>query len=171
MEIISLFLKEMENEAATTRKMLSIIPADAFDWRPHPKSMTIRHLAGHIAELPSWASLAINSNELDFAVNKYEEPQVNTVAEVLEIFEQSLAAGKAALESVTEDELLPDWTLRNGDIVYVVTPKHEMIRTAFCQIVHHRAQLGVYLRLLDVPIPGSYGPSADEKQVYDTVQA
>ncbi|SHN11087.1 DinB family protein [Mucilaginibacter sp. OK098] len=162
MEIIPMLLKEMEQEAQTTRKMLERVPNDKFDWQPHVKSMTIRKLAGHIAELPSWVSMTINTDHLDFADNPYTQPVINNTTELLALFEKSLAEGKAELEKTNEDELIKNWTLRNGDQVYSVSQKVEIIRMTYCQIVHHRAQLGVFLRLLDVPIPGSYGPSADD---------
>ncbi len=87
---------------------------------------------------------------------------VNNTAEIVDLFERSLAEGKASLSSATEDDLLPTWTLRNGSHVLAVMSKYELVRHAYAQTIHHRAQLGVYLRLLNVPIPGSYGPSADE---------
>ena len=162
MEIIPMLLKEMDQEAQTTRKMLERVPNDKFDWQPQVKSMTIRRLATHIAELPSWVSMAILTDHLDFADNPYAPTVVNNTAELLALLEKSLAEGKAELEKTNEEELLKNWTLRNGEEVYSVSLKVEIIRMAYCQIVHHRAQLGVFLRLLDVPIPGSYGPSADD---------
>lgn len=155
-------LAEMEQEAQTTRKMLSRVPNDKYDWRPHEKSMTVRQLATHIAEIPSWVSLALNTSELDFAAGDYKPTEINTTDELLKHFETNLAEGKERLARATEDELLPNWTMRSGDEIYDVSPKGKVIRMSYCQIVHHRAQLGVYLRLLNVPIPGSYGPSADE---------
>lgn len=162
MLIIPMLLNEMEQEAQTTRKMLSRVPNDKYDWKPHPKSMSVRQLATHIAELPGWVSLALNTSELDFAQNPYQPVTINNTDELLGYFEKSLEGGKTDLEKAKEEDLLPGWVLRNGDDIYVHTTKGEMIRTAYSQIVHHRAQLGVFLRLLDVPIPGSYGPSADE---------
>ncbi len=162
MEIIPMLLKEMEQEAQTTRKMLSRVPNDKYDWQPHEKSMTIRRLATHIAELPGWVSMAINTDELDFADNPYKPVEINDTAALVALFEENYADGSAQLAKTNEDELLRNWTLRNGDLVYSVRTKDEIIRMAFSQTVHHRAQLGVFLRLLDVPIPGSYGPSADE---------
>lgn len=162
MSMIQQLVKEMKQEAATTRKMLERVPDDKYDWAPHEKSMTVRRLATHIAELPGWVSMALNTSELDFANNPYEVKKVNTTTELLDYFSRTLADGLESLSRATEEDLLPDWTLRNGDQVYSVTSKGEVIRMSFSQIVHHRAQLGVFLRLLDVPIPGSYGPSADE---------
>ena len=162
MEIIPMLLKEMDQEAQTTRKMLALIPDDKYDWQPHPKSMTIERLSNHIAELPSWVSMALTTDELDFAAGGYKPTNVTNNKALLEFFERSFADGKSHLEATNETELLKKWTLRNGEQVYNVYTREEVIRVAFCQIVHHRAQLGVYLRLLNIPIPGSYGPSADE---------
>lgn len=163
MSTIPSLVKEMKNEAATTRKMLAAIPNDKFDWQPHPKSMTIRRLATHIGELPSWVTMVLNTSELDFEQNPYAVPVINNTTDLLAYFESNLATGLADLEKATDADLEPDWTLRSGDQVYSVDSKAEVLRMSYCQIVHHRAQLGVYLRLLDVPIPGSYGPSADEQ--------
>jgi len=162
MSMINVFLKELENESVTTRKMLSRIPDDKYDWRPHTKSMNIRSLATHIAELPTWITMALTTDELDFATSPYNPPQINNTAELIDLFEKSLVDGKSQLIEANEPKLSENWTLRNGDQVYSVSTKAEVIRMSLNQIVHHRAQLGVFLRLLDIPIPGSYGPSADE---------
>jgi len=160
--MIQMFLKELDMEAKTTRKMLSRIPDDKYDWQPHPKSMTIRRLATHVAELPSWITMTLTTNELDFAGNPYKPEVINNTAELMNYFEKNLADGRAHLEGATEEQLSDSWTLRNGTEVYSTSLKSEVLRMAYSQIIHHRAQLGVYLRLLDVPIPGSYGPSADD---------
>ncbi len=162
MSQIEALVKEMDQEAATTRKMLSRIPDDKYDWKPHEKSMTIRQLATHIAELPSWVSLALDTDELDFAASPYNPPVINNTNELMALFEKEYDAGKKRLQHAAEADLLPNWTLRNGEEIYSVNTKGETIRHAYCQVVHHRAQMGVYLRLLNIPIPGSYGPSADE---------
>ncbi len=162
MQIIPMLLKEMDQEAATTRKMLSRVPDDKYDWKPHPKSMSVRQLATHIAELPTWVSMTLNTEELDFATSPYQPVQIDSAKQLMEHFEQSLREGRARLAAAEEEDLLPMWTLRNGAEIYSTTTKAEVIRMTYCQIVHHRAQLGVFLRLLDIPIPGSYGPSADE---------
>ncbi|MDR6194841.1 DinB family protein [Siphonobacter sp. SORGH_AS_0500] len=164
MELIPLFLKEMEQEALTTRKFMTLIPDDKLDWAPHQKSMKMRNLATHIAELPTWVTMALTTDELDFAKIPYEEKKIQNNADLMAFFEESLANGRTQLIPENESLLNKPWTLRNGEIVYSVDPKHEVIRMAFSQITHHRAQLGVYLRLLNIPIPGSYGPSADETQ-------
>jgi hypothetical protein len=106
--------------------------------------------------------MTLNTSELDFAANPYQPVPINNTAELMEHFEKSLVEGRESLATAKDEDLLPDWTLRNGDEIYSVSSKGDVIRMTYCQIVHHRAQLGVFLRLLDVPIPGSYGPSADE---------
>jgi uncharacterized damage-inducible protein DinB len=162
MKMTEMFLKEMEQEAQTTRKMLERIPEDKYDWKPHQKSMTVQRLATHIAELPSWVSMAINTDELNFDGKNYVPTVVKNNKELLALLDKSLADGKAALEQAKDDILSKTWVMRNGDTIYSKRTKGEVIRMTYCQIVHHRAQLGVFLRLLDVPIPGSYGPSADD---------
>jgi uncharacterized damage-inducible protein DinB len=165
MQIIPMFLKELEQEAQTTRKFLSILPNDQFDWQPHPKSMTIRQLATHIAELPGWVCMAIATDGLDFAENPYNPEVLNSTAELLENLEMNLAHARTSLEQTNEEILDQPWTLRNGDTIIMTSSKAEVVRVSLNQITHHRAQLGVYLRLLNIPIPGSYGPSADELEM------
>lgn len=162
MQIIPMLLKELEQEAQTTRKFLNIVPNDKLDWQPHPKSMTMRRLSAHIAELPGWIPMAIETSELDFANNGYAPNELKNANELLPIFEKNLANAYSSLEQTNEEVLLEPWTLRNAEAIYSIRPKVEVIRMSLNQITHHRAQLGVYLRLLNIPIPGSYGPSADE---------
>lgn len=162
MSIIPMLLKEMEQEARTTRKMLERIPDDKFQWQPHVKSMTVQRLANHIAELPGWVVMTLDTDELDFAKNPYRDAENTNTKDVLSFFEKTLEAGKARLAQANDEELQKNWTLRHGDNILNVRTKAEVIRMAYCQIVHHRAQMGVFLRLLDIPIPGSYGPTADE---------
>jgi uncharacterized damage-inducible protein DinB len=160
---IELLLKEMDSEAETTRKMLTRVPDDKFDWKPHTKSMNMKSLGTHVAELPTWVSLALTTDGLDFEAGPYAPAVVNTTGDLVALFEKSFKEGRAELVKATDADLLPNWTMRSGDVVHSVMTKYETIRHAFCQTVHHRAQLGVFLRLLDIPIPGSYGPSADEQ--------
>lgn len=159
---IEAFTKELEKEAVVTRKMLSAIPTDKFGWKPHEKSMTIKRLATHIAELPSWIGMTFTTKELDFEKNPYKVEDVNTTEELLAYFGRVLEDGREQLKAGKEEVLDELWTLRSGATIYSTEPKWEVLRMAMSQIIHHRAQLGVYLRLLDVKIPGSYGPSADE---------
>jgi len=162
MSVINMFLKELEQESKTTRKMLERVPTEKLEWQPHAKSMTIKRLATHIAELPTWIPMTLNTDELDFATSPYKPADIKTNKELMEYFEKSLAEGRESLKKAKEEDLQKPWTLRNGTQVYSTSPKAEVLRMAFSQIIHHRAQLGVFLRLLDIPIPGSYGPSADD---------
>jgi uncharacterized damage-inducible protein DinB len=162
MSQVQMLLKELDNEAQTTRKMLQRVPNDKLAWQPHKKSMTMQRLATHIAELPSWITMTLTTSVLDFAASEYKPMLLNSNAELLDYFEKCLADGRAHLEKSGDEQLAETWTMRNGDQVYYAATKGEVLRMAYCQTVHHRAQLGVYLRLLDIPIPGSYGPSADE---------
>lgn len=163
-KIIEMLLKEMDQEAETTRKMLAIVPAEKNDWKPHAKSMTMRELALHIPDMLGWVELVLNSDELDFAKTPYQLPEIHDNKGLLAFFEERYAAARAALASAKEEDFEPNWTLREGEAIYHVESKWGWIRSCYCQVVHHRAQLGVYLRLLNVPIPGSYGPSADEME-------
>jgi len=162
MTLIEMFVKEMNQEAVATRKVLAAVPNDKLDWQPHNKSMSIRALATHIAELPTWVTMALTTEELDFASSPYKPTIVNSTQELIELFEKSLADGRSQLIPENEAKMGEPWTLRSGDTIFSTTTKAETIRHAFNQITHHRAQLGVYLRLLDIPVPATYGPSADD---------
>lgn len=162
MTIIEILLKEIEQEAQTTRKFLKLIPEDKFEWRPHPKSMNLQQLTTHIAELPAWITMAITTDGLDFATVPYEPSKIDNTTDLLEFFEQSYADGRAHLETFDEAKLSEKWMLCHGENVLADMNRYETIRVSISQTIHHRAQLGVFLRLLDIPIPGSYGPSGDE---------
>jgi uncharacterized damage-inducible protein DinB len=162
MSLIKFFLKQLNEEAITTRRMLERVPNDQFDWAPHVKSMDVRRLATHIAELPTWITMALTTDELDFKDNSYEAVFLDTNEQLLGLFEKSLTDGQSQLTPENESKLDEKWTLRSGDTIHSISTKGEIIRMALSQVIHHRAQLGVYLRLLNIPIPGSYGPSADE---------
>jgi uncharacterized damage-inducible protein DinB len=162
MTMIEMFLKEMEQEAETTRKILSRIPEDKYDWKPHTKSMSVKQLATHIAELPGWVSMAIHTDGLDFESTPYTPKEVKSNKDLMTILENSLAKAKKDLKGTSDSSLSKNWVMSSGKTVLYEASKGEVIRMTYCQIVHHRAQMGVFLRLLDIPIPGSYGPSADE---------
>lgn len=161
MTFIEFFKQQFVEEGATTRKMLSRIPDDKFDYAPHVKSMNIKRLATHIADLPGWLHFTLTTDELDFQ-NPYESPELNNTKDLLAFFEKRYNDGLSVLIPENEKLLNKPWTLRNGDKIYSTDPKIDIIRMALSQQIHHRAQLGVFLRLLNIPIPGSYGPSADE---------
>lgn len=163
MDIINSLKQEFQEEAAITKKFLMLIPEDKYDWAPHEKSMSLKQLAVHIAELPSWVSMAVNTDGLDFATSNYAPTPIENNEKLLELFERSLKEGNIALENAQEDQFGLRWTLKSGETILWDGTKYSMIRHAFSQTTHHRAQLGVYLRLLNIPIPGSYGPSADNQ--------
>jgi uncharacterized damage-inducible protein DinB len=164
MSQIQMLIRELDQEAQTTRKMLKLVPSEQFRWQPHIKSMDLQRLSTHLAELPSWIDMILRTSELDFAKNAYQAKQVENNSELLDYFEASLNQGRSQLSISKDEQLLDSWMMRNGDEIYITATKGEVLRMAYCQTVHHRAQLGVYLRLLNIPIPGSYGPSADEQQ-------
>jgi uncharacterized damage-inducible protein DinB len=171
MTTIETFLKEIDSEAETTREMLSRVPEDKYDWQPHPKSMTVRQLATHIAELPGWITIGLTTDELDFAKNAYKPELINSNADLLATFEKNLANGREQLAATNDEVLALTWTMREGEAIYMQCTKGEVVRISISQTIHHRAQLGVFLRLLNIPIPGSYGPSADEMEFEVVEQA
>jgi uncharacterized damage-inducible protein DinB len=156
------FLNELEQESVGTRKILALVPADKADWKPHAKSMKMKDLAIHIADLPTWITMGLTTNELDFAASPYNPKNCNGGAELVQYFDENVAEAKDYLLKAKDTILEETWTLRSGEAIYMKLTKLETLRHAFCQMVHHRAQLGVYLRLLDIRIPGVYGPSADD---------
>ena len=161
MTFIEFFKQQFIDEAVTTRKMLARVPADKFDYKPHSKSMDMKRLATHIADLPGWIHMTLTTDGIDFS-QPYDQPAVSSHDDLMAYFEKRYQAGLSALTQDNEKLLDEPWTLRNGDTIYATNTKMETLRMSLSQQIHHRAQLGVYLRLLDIPIPGSYGPSADE---------
>ncbi len=163
MQLNQLLLAELEKEAVSTRKLLSLIPSDNLGWKPHERSMTIGRLASHVAELPHWVNRALDSNEFDMAANKYAAPSFETNEELVAFFESKLAVAKEALANTTNETLEEMWTFRRGDYVISHDTKYNTVRSwMFNHQIHHRGQLTVYLRMLDIAIPGMYGPSADD---------
>ena len=162
MDIIPMLLKEFDSESTITRKFLDRVPAEKFSWKPHDKSMTLQNLTVHLAELPSWVHMAFNTDGIDFSTMNYKPTPVSSREDLLTVFTNAVKKGRDALTIAREEDLLPIWTMRTGEQIHARMTKYEVIRHSLNQTTHHRAQLGVYLRLLNIPIPGSYGPSADE---------
>lgn len=160
--LISFFSHQLKEEAPVTRKMLQLVPAGKYDWLPHPKSMSLLRLATHVAEIAGWIKMAVDLDEIDFAKGNYQPEAFTTNTQLTDFFEKNLAEGTEALQRATDDMLSRKWVMRSGDQIFMESNKGDVIRMSLSQLIHHRAQLGVYLRLLDIPIPGSYGPSADE---------
>ncbi len=154
---------ELKQEAATTRRLLERLPEDKFEWRPHEKSMTLGRLAGHVAELPSLLAPVISADGLDFASGQYKPFNATSVAEILEKFDKNIADAVEGLNGLDDSRALDKWRLSSGERVIFEGPRASVARgLVFNHVLHHRGQLSVYLRLLDVPLPSIYGPTADE---------
>jgi len=155
---------------AHTRKTLERVPAGTDDWKPHPKSMSMGRLAGHLAELPHWAVETISREELDVMPpgSAMPVPFISTSpAELLERFDKNVAEARALLAGVTDEQIEKAWSLLVGGKTVMTMPRAAVIRgVVMNHMIHHRAQLGVYLRLNDVPVPSVYGPSADENRMF-----
>ena len=164
MHLNQAFLNELHHEAASTRKMLERIPAEHFDYKPHVKSMTLKKLATHIADLPSWFPFTINADGLDLATMNFTPKDFASAQELVAQFDANVVLAEEALKDATNEKLMELWTLRMGEHIVFTMPKAATLRSMVMNhLVHHRAQLSVYLRMLDIPVPGMYGPSADEK--------
>jgi len=156
--------EELRREAATTRRMLERVPEDRLAWKPHEKSMTLGRLAGHIAELPSLFAFTLTQDEVDFATGNYQPFVASSVAGLLEKFDENVARAAELLRSRADDEyLMQTWRMKGNGQVLFEMPRAAVLRTmGLNHIIHHRGQLSVYLRLLGVPLPSVYGPTADE---------
>lgn len=162
--VFALLFPDLESELATTRRMLERVPNGNNDWRPHAKSRTLGELATHLAQLPGFGLLMATRNEFDGLAPRPPEPRFTTSAERVRAFEELSAQLRAILRQMTWDQANARWKLRLGDKVVANAPRAEILRTVFVtHSAHHRAQLGVYLRLLETPVPWSYGRSADEE--------
>ena len=166
MTIAETLLPEFDREMGVTRRLLERVPDGKFDWQPHAKSMTLGRLVEHLAELPWWGTSTIQKDGIDGAANArpagYEPPK--TTQAVLAMFDGHVVEARKALAGRTDAELAAPWTLRVGDKQIFSMPKAAVLRGfVISHLIHHRGQLTVYLRMLDVPLPSVYGPSADEQ--------
>ena len=160
--VAELLYADFDAEFATTRRFLERYPAGKDDWRPHPSSRALRALANHVADLPGRGAMILQTDELDVAARQ-PRPELGVAAELVGSFDANVATLRTALAGVDLASLERQWVLRVGTRVLVQAPKRLLLRTMMMShLVHHRAQLGVYYRLLGVPVPGAYGPSADE---------
>jgi uncharacterized damage-inducible protein DinB len=166
MKFSDLFLPEFDQEMVTARKTLERIPEDKLSWKPHEKSMALDRLAGHVAELAGWAVTAIRQDSLDF-MPPGQPPYQPTVAKsrqhVLEVFDKNRDESRKAIAGVSDEHLMKNWSLMRGGQTLMTLPRVAVLRSFFMNhLIHHRAQLGVYLRMNNIPVPSVYGPSADE---------
>ena len=154
-------LPEFDQEMKTTRRLLERVPSDKGAWKPHPKSFSLRHLAQLVARMPGWLTAMLAHSELNLAGGPGYP--LETTATLLGVFDENVVAARAALAAATAERLAQPWSLKMGDQVLLTQRRGEIVRQTINHLVHHRGQLTVYLRLLDVPIPSIYGPTADEK--------
>ena len=156
-------LPEFDHEMAGTRRVLARVPMQRYDWTPHAKSFSLGRLANHLAGIPRWGVVALTAPEFDFAQPGPAASPATTGEALLAGFDDKVAAARAALAGAADAAFAEPWTLRNGEHVVFTLPRAVVLRNlVFNHNVHHRGQMTVYLRLLDVPVPGLYGPSADE---------
>ena len=166
MTIAEGFFIEFDEEMKKTRSMLERVPDAVLDYKPHPKSMSMRELASHIAEIPGWGATALESDELDLQPPQgpaYKPYLGESSDGILGSFDGSVVKAKEAISAVSDEAILTDWTFLMHAKPIFTMPRIAVLKSmTLCHIIHHRAQLGVYLRMNDVPIPGMYGPSADD---------
>ncbi len=159
-------LPEFDQEMANTRKTLERVPEDKLAWTPHPKSMAMGRLATHVAQIPGWATMTLEKDSLDLAPQgvPVEPPQeAKSRKELLELFDKNVAGARAAIAGASDEHLGKPWTLLSGGRTILTLPRIAVLRGFVMNHgIHHRAQLGVYLRLNNLPVPALYGPSADE---------
>ena len=153
-------LEEFDQEMATTRRVLERVPDAKGSWKPHPRSFSLEHLAQLVSWMPGWVGQTLRETSLDLGGGPgYSSEKTETL---LRGFDENVAASRAAIEAVSDDDWQVTWTLRQGDREVFSAPRYKVVRMHMSHLAHHRAQLGVYLRLLDVPVPAMYGPTADE---------
>ena len=162
MPLVDTLLPEFDHEMTLTRKLLERVPEDRFGWKPHQKSYSLGQLAQHVATIPMWGAVTINQAEIDIGGGQQSSPVADRAA-LLALFDGHVAGTRAALVGKSDAELMVPWTLKNDGRVVFSMPKAAVWRSfVMSHLIHHRAQLGVYLRMQDVPLPSMYGPSADE---------
>jgi uncharacterized damage-inducible protein DinB len=164
MNLIEPMIAELQHEAATTRRLLERVPQEQLAWQPHAKSMTLGRLAAHIANLPGMIIGALSGDELDAGDLKSQSPPEDNVPSIVAAFDEKIARVLELLKTQSDERLLTPWRYVNGEQVIFEMPRLAVIRlVGINHIIHHRGQLSVYLRLLDVPLPSVYGPTADEQ--------
>lgn len=161
MSFMSEWLKEFDQEMATTRRVIERVPTDKGHWRPHPKSFPIGHLAQLIAGMPGWSAKVARGDNIDLSQGggyTFEPTE-----KLLGLFDQNVADAKQAVGEMQEADLDKPWSLMMGERALLTSPRREVLRQNMGHLSHHRGQMAVYLRLLDIPVPAIYGPSADDR--------
>lgn len=155
-------LPEFDHEMANTRKTLERVPDDKFSWKPHPKSMAMGQLASHIANLPGWGASIVTDDSYDVATGP-RPPEYSSRKDLLAAFDNNVKQARASISGAADEQLGKPWSLLRGGQAMFTQPRIAILRSfVFSHVIHHRAQLGMYLRLNDLPVPSIYGPSADE---------
>jgi uncharacterized damage-inducible protein DinB len=163
MSIADSIMQEFAVEAGTTQKYMERLPDGKLAWKPHEKSMSLARLATHVAEIPSWIRIIVSSDELDLAAREPRPQELNSQKEIFDIFRAQVEDSKKALAGKSDQELMLPWKLKMGSQVILELPRAVALRSLVMNhFIHHRGQLSVYLRLSGVPVPATYGPSADE---------
>jgi uncharacterized damage-inducible protein DinB len=156
-------LPEFDHEIASTRKMLERVPENKPDFRPHPKSMPLNRLAAHVAEVPEWGVMTLTQDEMSFDPATFTPPVMTNRETLLAKFDENVKKVREALASTSDESMMKTWTLKVGGRTVMAMPRVVVMRSfVMNHMIHHRAQLGVYLRMNDIPVPGMYGASADE---------
>ena len=162
MSIAESMLPEFDHEMASTRKMLERVPDEKLAWSPHPKSYTLQKLAVHVAHLPTWATITLTTDSFTVG-GPFQWPTAANRKEILALFDTSSTDARAALARESDPEIMKPWSLVAGGTALFTMPKVAVLRSfVMNHLIHHRAQLSVYLRMNDIAIPGMYGPSADD---------
>jgi uncharacterized damage-inducible protein DinB len=161
MSVADSFLSELDVEMPTTRRLLERVPSEKGTWKPHPKSFSLAHLAQLIARMPSWLTGTMKQTELD--LGKFAGYSNESTGTLLAEFDRNVQEARAALAAASDADFMVPWSLRSGGQVFFTLPRIAVMRQNINHLVHHRGQLSVYLRLLDIPLPSIYGPTADEK--------
>ena len=161
-------LPEFDEEMKNTRRLLECVPDGKFDYQPHPKSMILGRLATHVAEIPSWTTHTLDVEVFELPAD-FKPTVAASRAELLAIFDKGVTEARAKIAAATDEDWRKTWTLQFGGKTFMSMPRSAVMRSVIMNhMIHHRAQLGVYLRLNDVAFPGMYGPSADEKSMEAT---
>jgi uncharacterized damage-inducible protein DinB len=161
MSIADALLPEFDQEMATTRRLLERVPTEKGTWKPHPKSFSLGHLTQLVSGMPSWITNAVTQTSLD--LGGYPGYSYEKTEDLLKLFDKYVAEARKAIASAKDSDFQVMWSLKNGSQVFFTAPRAVIVRQTINHLVHHRGQLTVYLRLIDVPIPSIYGPTADEK--------
>ena len=161
MPMADTLLPELEQEMKTTRRVIERVPSEKADWKPHPKSFSLAHLTQLVATMPGWITKVVQGADIDLgSADPYKNQKTESL---LQQFDKHVAEANAAISSAKDADYAKPWSLKRGDQVLMSLPRGVVVRQTINHLVHHRGQLTVYLRLLDVPVPSIYGPSADER--------